>query len=438
MGERKLSDVLNVEVLKLHLSNFTAIAQLPLSVWDVQGNAVTMPGEPVKECLYCAQVQSCPQGQERCLKFRLQAGEQSAKLGECYIARCPAGLIEIVAPVMYKDIYLGFISCGPLMMWEWDEVALKEIMSLTQDLPVSRESLLVASQKVPVYESKKVNAIADLLFMTVSYIALEGMLALQQRKELTQQQSEIAQHVFDRKQGEDRLKALEGDKKQVLYPLQKEYELLGRVRMGDRTGAKAILNDLLGDIFFHNAGDMELIKARVIELVVVVSRAAVESGASLDKLLGLNSRVVAQINGLRDFEELCMGVVKVLDSMMDTLYDVHNIRNARTMTLVMSYIREHYGEDLTLDTVAGHVYLSPYYVSHLFKDELGLTFVQYLTRVRVEQAKQLLRNPGLSIRAVANQVGYDDPGYFAKVFRRVAQISPKEFRDGGQAQNITL
>ena len=139
------------------------------------------------------------------------------------------------------------------------------------------------------------SAIADLLFMTVSHIAAEGLITLKSRKELTAQQAQIAQRIFDRKENEDRLRALEPQGEALFYPLQKEYELVGKVRMGDRTGAKAILNDLLGDIFFNNAGDMELLKARVVELVVVVSRAAVESGASLDKMLALNNQVVTPV-----------------------------------------------------------------------------------------------------------------------------------------------
>ena len=70
-------------------------------------------------------------------------------------------MIEIVAPVMYRDVYLGMVCCGPLMMWEWDEVALKEIVNLTENVPVSREALLVASQKVMSCDSQKVNALAD-------------------------------------------------------------------------------------------------------------------------------------------------------------------------------------------------------------------------------------------------------------------------------------
>ena len=434
MEAADLGKIINLEAMGLHLASFLCLVNLPLTVLDAQGEEVSLPGLQAPPCLYCSLMQSCAQGSERCRRFRRQAGEQAAQLGECYIARCPAGFIEIVAPIMYRDVYLGLVSCGPVMMWDWDEVALREIMSLTEDIPVSREALLVASQKVAVYDSKKVNAIADLLFMTVSHIAAEGLITLKSRKELTTQQSQIAQRIFDRKQNEDRLKALEPEGDTLFYPLQKEYELVGKVRMGDRTGAKAILNDLLGDIFFNNAGDMELLKARVVELVVVVSRAAVESGASLDKMLTLNNQVVTQIHGLKDFEELCRGVVNVLDAMMDTLYDVRNIRNARTMTLVMAYIRDHYGENLTLDAVAGHVYLSPYYISHLFKEELGLTFVEYLTRVRIEQARHLLRTTGLSIRAIASQVGYDDPGYFAKVFRKHLHISPKKYRDGGRAK----
>ena len=116
MEAADLGKIINLEAMGLHLASFLCMVNLPLTVLDAQGEEVSLPGLQSPPCLYCSLMQSCAQGIERCRRFRRQAGEQAAQLGECYIARCPAGFIEIVAPIMYRDVYLGLVSCGPVMM----------------------------------------------------------------------------------------------------------------------------------------------------------------------------------------------------------------------------------------------------------------------------------------------------------------------------------
>ncbi|MDN5276704.1 MAG: two-component system, response regulator YesN [Clostridiales bacterium] len=74
------------------------------------------------------------------------------------------------------------------------------------------------------------------------------------------------------------------------------------------------------------------------------------------------------------------------------------------------------------------MYISPYYLSHLFKEELNITFLEYLTMVRMEEAKKLLKDTSLSIVAIASQVGYEDASYFSKVFKKYVGISPAQYR----------
>ncbi|WP_284645172.1 helix-turn-helix domain-containing protein [Paenibacillus silviterrae] len=112
-------------------------------------------------------------------------------------------------------------------------------------------------------------------------------------------------------------------------------------------------------------------------------------------------------------------------------------RSAETQTQMQqaeAYIQEHYvNEDLSLQQVCTHIYMSASYFSSLFKQHTGLTFVEYLTRHRVEKAKELLAATGLKAYDIAARVGYGDPQYFSVIFKRQTGLTPKEFRSRAQA-----
>ena len=73
--------------------------------------------------------------------------------------------------------------------------------------------------------------------------------------------------------------------------------------------------------------------------------------------------------------------------------------------------------------------ISPYYFSKLFKQEDGRTFIEYLTGVRIHQAKMLLRNPGNSIKEIGIMCGYSDPNYFSRIFKKYEGVTPSEYRE---------
>lgn len=93
-----------------------------------------------------------------------------------------------------------------------------------------------------------------------------------------------------------------------------------------------------------------------------------------------------------------------------------------------AYIDENYqNEDLYLEKIAKEACVSPYYLSRLFHCEMGLTLTDYLTKVRLEKALSLLEH-GISIKEVSYQVGYADPNYFSRLFRKVYGMPPTEYR----------
>jgi len=100
-----------------------------------------------------------------------------------------------------------------------------------------------------------------------------------------------------------------------------------------------------------------------------------------------------------------------------------------------SYIRDHYNEPgLSLHVITEHLALSISYFSAIFKSHTGCTFVEYLTRVRMDRAKQILALTDRRTYETAYDVGYSDPNYFSVAFKRFTGMSPREFREYSQGQ----
>ncbi|CAH0343909.1 helix-turn-helix domain-containing protein [Bacillus sp. CECT 9360] len=95
----------------------------------------------------------------------------------------------------------------------------------------------------------------------------------------------------------------------------------------------------------------------------------------------------------------------------------------------IQYIQLNYGEALTLKSISNKVYLSPSYFSRLFKEETGMTFVEYVTFVRVQKAKGMLRLSSLPIEVIANNTGFANSSYFATAFKKLVGKTPTEYRE---------
>ena len=100
----------------------------------------------------------------------------------------------------------------------------------------------------------------------------------------------------------------------------------------------------------------------------------------------------------------------------------------RTITLITRYLQEHLAEEISLSILAEEFHLSAQYISQLFKSEIGVGFLAYLTNIRMEQAKKLLLSTPLSIAEVSEQSGYGDYRVFTKVFKKSEGITPSQYR----------
>ena len=137
-------------------------------------------------------------------------------------------------------------------------------------------------------------------------------------------------------------------------------------------------------------------------------------------------------NGPQRDEYALLELEKVLLALDAHVTDSHSALDPRVHA-VIELLQTHYAERWSLRRLADEIYISESHLSHLFRAHLGLTPLQYLERLRLEQAEKMLRFGSASITDVAAAVGYSDPEYFALRFRHYSTLSPHKFRK--QARN---
>ncbi|QOY36662.1 helix-turn-helix domain-containing protein [Anaerobacillus isosaccharinicus] len=96
---------------------------------------------------------------------------------------------------------------------------------------------------------------------------------------------------------------------------------------------------------------------------------------------------------------------------------------------ILEFIDSHLNQDLTLTYVAERMNFSSYYLSKVFKKELGVNFVKYVTERKMDKAKELLKDDDIPIVNIAFDIGYPEPSYFTKVFKKVENMTPSQYRN---------
>ena len=104
------------------------------------------------------------------------------------------------------------------------------------------------------------------------------------------------------------------------------------------------------------------------------------------------------------------------------------VKKERVITGITKYMKEHLSEEVSLHILSEEFHLNSQYISQLFKNEIGVNFLTYLTNIRMEHAKKLLLSTSLSIAEVSEQSGYGDYRVFTKVFKKSEGITPSQYR----------
>jgi two-component system response regulator YesN len=131
-------------------------------------------------------------------------------------------------------------------------------------------------------------------------------------------------------------------------------------------------------------------------------------------------------DNLSDFKKYNLSIYsEVLKKMMS----IRKRKEGKLIDIVKEYVIKHYNEDVTLSKIAEITYVNSSYICDLFKNQTGENFIEYLTKIRIEKAKLLLKDARYKTYEVGDRVGYSDATYFSRVFKKVVGISPTEYRN---------
>lgn len=146
----------------------------------------------------------------------------------------------------------------------------------------------------------------------------------------------------------------------------------------------------------------------------------------LDELLATEDiQLIFQANTI---DELAQLMHRFLFKLLTLTQNLRKSGKNVVIEKTKDYINENFGKNITLETIAAEVFLSPVYLSFLFKQVESMNITDYITHVRIERAKSLLQTTNGKTYEIANLVGYQDDKYFSRIFKKRVGITPSEFR----------
>lgn len=212
------------------------------------------------------------------------------------------------------------------------------------------------------------------------------------------------------------------------YPMEREKHLEEMVLKGDAQGAAGD-----AELFFQwmkeNYSDHDMaVRLKVLELVMRAEYNVFHEGGVKYHFLDRDD-YLQTVLATESYEELMRWFSRKVADCARNVSTKADEKANRIISKARAFIDRNFQRDLTLEEVSQEVHVSPYYFSKLFKEQTGDNFINYLTAKRIGAAKQLLADGRLNIKSICNEIGYNDPNYFSRLFKRFEGMTPTEYRD---------
>lgn len=377
---------------------FNRLAASYADRWQVGLCLVDADGHPLLGGGQCAQCRN----DHECDEARAFAVNEGLRWGEPSIVQCPGHRLLWAVPLMHNAQVLGGLVASATE---------QQVLSGIDGGPTLDIPRVCADLRALAEAENLTNAAA---------------LAMNRWKYHTEQQRAHAIHAF---------------KAEVHYSIRELYRreepaLMAAIRSGDRRMAREILNRLLMTVHYHARDRIDLVKSIFLELVVTMSRTAVEAGGEPEQFLGINYRGMVEVAEIDSEEALAAWLRDMLEGIMDAIEQHRRKNPAFLLFEALEFMQVHCCEDISRDDVAQAVHLSPSHFSTLIRREAGATFTELLNRMRIDRAAEMLVRTDKPIAAIALECGFRDQSYFTKVFKRYRNTTPRRYRREAQRPQL--
>ena len=212
------------------------------------------------------------------------------------------------------------------------------------------------------------------------------------------------------------------------YPRDLEKQLFDEIKEGNDSKV-AVSSNAYFDWMLKNpsTGIMDM-RLKILEFVLWAEKIAYNSGG-MKYVFDSRANYLPQIMATEDHEELRRWFLDKMTEATRNVVEKKAEKSTKTIALAKEYIKKNFNADISLEDVSREVNISPYYFSKLFKDETGEGFVEYLTNLRIDKAKELLSGTSYSMKEICQMVGYTDPNYFSRIFKKNVGVTPTEYKE---------
>lgn len=357
-----------------------------------------------------------------CTQSRVFSMHLANEMGEPYIYHCPGGLVHIAAPLVVDGEYQGCIVAGPLAMEESDEQILEQAVSLDSTAPpppMTKAAMFIT--RMPRYSSTQIQRLALLLYSAVYSGDMSNRKHFEQLNARHKHQLAMGVQLQERKRC--------GDVTSENLPTIDELELrlIQLIQERNREASLICADALIQELVIAENGSLDSVKLHLMELFISLAREAVVDGIPLRRVMGKNFELIESQESMNSPAEIRVWVHKNIQRFTDEIF-INQPQLSKTTTEALAYIADHYMEKITLKTLASHLFVSEHYLSKLFRQEMDTSFTDYLSRTRIERSIELLQDTDMSLLEIAGLVGFEDQSYFTKVFKRITNETPRQYK----------
>ena len=386
-------DLEHPELYRSLAKHFSALCQVSVSLVDAEERSICFT-ESRSGPFFC---DGCP-NRCRLLSTMLYGCNEAKRWQGRYIYYCPIGLAFAAVSIPESN---RAVVAGPIVMGELQDTLL--------DLPdgVDREQVCSLGN----CSTRQLQHMSSLLEMAAAGLRYrpDGAYDRNVVREPEQEESAVSHISFP-------------------YMSELEDALRQAIRDQDKPRAREVLNRLLGYVYKPHPDRLALIRSRAVQLVHLLANIAATGETGQQDTRLYRETYVPALKNAASLEEVDVALAEMLHVYMDYSFDFSQIRHSDTIYRVMDYIKSNYGSKISLEEIAASVHLSASHLSGMFRKETGQTISAYLSYVRIEKSKQLLKTSEIPIAQIGALCGFEDQSYFTRVFKQQTGLSPKKYR----------
>lgn len=214
------------------------------------------------------------------------------------------------------------------------------------------------------------------------------------------------------------------------YPYELEKELFGAVESGEQEKTEELSKKFFLWMRGNSKEITNSVRLKIMEFVLWAEHIAYMQGG-LVYHFSSREGYLETVLSFQNYEELGNWFIKKMEEACQHITMRRQEKANNIVEKAKTYISSSLFRDISLEKMAKDIGISPYYLSKLFKESEGVTYIDYVTGLRIDYAKEQLNKSEKSIKEICREAGYKDPNYFSRIFKKWTGVTPTEFRSGG-------